>query len=310
MATPHPLSASALFNLKDWVAVGLFPGLFPPSINAFSPKTQTTILARPKVYITGRRVDVLETSARIHGARDRLGENGGEIVPLAMDVTDKESIKNAVSKIEAAEGYLNVLVNNAGVWKGRPNASPADGPEAFGAAIFAEEIEGNWQQSYLTNSTSPYFVTGAFLPLLAKAVNSPAQQVGNVINNASISGLLRLNIKQQFSYSASKAAALHLTRQMAFDFGHEKIGVRVNAIALGYFPSEMTTSSSNDENESSYDVAGFRAFLESAGVKAVKRMGTARDLASAILTLATNDYVWGTVSIIDGGLMLNAPGNM
>lgn len=69
---------------------------------------QTLAANGATVYITGRRVDVLETSARIHGARDRLGESGGEIIPLAMDVTDKESIKNAVDKIEAEEGYLNM----------------------------------------------------------------------------------------------------------------------------------------------------------------------------------------------------------
>ncbi|KAI1151921.1 NAD(P)-binding protein [Nemania diffusa] len=305
MATLHPLSAAALFNLKGWVAVVTGGGTGVGLMIA-----QTLAANGATVYITGRRVDVLETSARIHGARDRLGESGGEIIPLAMDVTDKESIKNAVDKIEAEEGYLNILVNNAGVWQGRPNAVPSDGPEAFGAAMFAEEIQDNWQQSYLTNTMSPYFVTGAFLPLLAKATSSPAQQVGSVINNVSISGILRVTLRQQFSYSASKAAALHLTRQMAFDLGHEKISVRVNGIALGYFPSEMTTGSSGDENESTYDADGFRAFLEIAGVKTVKRMGTARDLASVILTLAINDYVWGTMSIIDGGITLNAPGNM
>ncbi len=67
---------------------------------------QTLAVNGARVYITGRRADVLETSARVHGARDKLG--GGEILPLVMDVTDKESIKNAVSQIEAKEGYLNV----------------------------------------------------------------------------------------------------------------------------------------------------------------------------------------------------------
>ncbi|KAI0116533.1 hypothetical protein GGR51DRAFT_321040 [Nemania sp. FL0031] len=271
---------------------------------------QTLAANGARVYITGRRADVLETSARVHGAREKLGESGGEIIPLVMDVTDKESIKNAVGKIEAKEGYLNVLVNNAGVWKGRPDATPADGPEAFGAAMFAEGTGENWQQSFLTNTTSPYLVTAAFLPLLAKAMSSPAQQAGSVINNASVSGLLRMTQRQQYSYNMTKAAAIHLTRQMAFDLSHENIKVRVNGLALGYFPSEMTTSGSDDQNESSYDVEGFRAFMEFMGAKIVKRMGTPRELASVVLTLATNDYIWGTISIIDGGLTLSVPGNM
>ncbi|KAI0534732.1 NAD(P)-binding protein [Xylaria digitata] len=304
MATPHPLSAAALFGLKDWVVVVTGGGTGVGLMVA-----QTLAANGARVYITGRRADVLETSARVHGARDKLGENGGEIFPLVMDVTDKESIKNAVGQIEAKEGYLNVLVNNAGVWKSRPAAAPADGPDAFGAAMFTEEIE-NWQQTFLTNATSPYFVTAAFLLLLAKAISSPAKQAGSVINNDSVSGLLRMTQNRQHSYNMSKAAAVHLTRQMAFDFSHEKINIRVNGLALGYFPSEMTTSTSNDDNESSYEVDGFRDFMEMMGVKTIKRMGTARDLASAILTLATNEYLWGTITILDGGFALNLPGNM
>ncbi|KAI3318961.1 NAD(P)-binding protein [Xylariaceae sp. AK1471] len=305
MATPHPLSAAALFDLKGWVAVVTGGGTGVGLMIA-----QALAANGARVYITGRRADVLETSARVHGAREKLGENGGEIFPVVMDATDKESIKNTVGEIEAKEGYVNVLVNNAGVWKSRPAATPADGPEAFGAAMFAEDIEDNWQQTFLTNTTSPYFVTAAFLPMLAKAVSSPTKQVGSVINNASVSGLLRMTQRQQYSYNISKAAAIHLTRQMAFDLSHDKINVRVNGIAIGYFPSEMTTSKSNDENESSYDVDEFRGFMEMMGAKVVKRMGSARDLASVILTLATNEYLLGTVTILDGGFTLNLPGNM
>ncbi|KAJ3560057.1 hypothetical protein NPX13_g9439 [Xylaria arbuscula] len=176
--------------------------------------------------------------------------------------------------------------------------------------MFEEEIEDTWQQSFLTNSTSPYFVTAAFLPLLAKAVSSPAKQVGTVINNASVSGLLRMTQNSQYSYNASKAAAIHVTRQMAVDLSHENINVRVNALALGYFPSEMTTGASNDDNQSNYDIEGFRAFMQSMGVKTVKRMGSPQEIASVILTLATNEFIWGTVTILDGGFTLNLPGNM
>lgn len=69
---------------------------------------QTLAANGARVYITGRRADVLETSARVHGDPGKLGENAGEILPLVMDVTDKESIKGAVGKIRAKEGYLNV----------------------------------------------------------------------------------------------------------------------------------------------------------------------------------------------------------
>jgi NADP-dependent 3-hydroxy acid dehydrogenase YdfG len=61
-----------------------------------------------KVYITGRRLEVLETTARIHGSKDALGPQGGSIIPLTMDVTSKESIKAVVEHITKVEGYLNL----------------------------------------------------------------------------------------------------------------------------------------------------------------------------------------------------------
>ncbi|KAI1325457.1 NAD(P)-binding protein [Xylariaceae sp. FL0255] len=302
MPSLHPLSAAALFDLKGWVAVVTGGGTGVGLMMA-----QTFAANGAKVYITGRRTEVLETSASVHGSTESLNNSGGSIVPLTMDVTDKESIKKAVAEIKAQDGFVSILVNNAGVWKSRPTAGPDAGPEAFGEAMFAENID-DWQESFMANSTSPYFVTAAFVPLLTKAVTSATRQVGCIINNASISGLLRMTQRQQYSYNMSKAAAIHLTRQMAFDLGHEKINIRVNGVALGYFPSEMTTGPSDDKNESSYDVAQFQAFFESMGLKTVKRMGSARDLASAVLTLATNDYMCGTITVVDGGSALNLPG--
>lgn len=61
-----------------------------------------------RVYITGRRQEVLEKSARIHGSSDKIGSAGGQIVPMVMDVTKKDSIQDAVNKIAEAHGYVNV----------------------------------------------------------------------------------------------------------------------------------------------------------------------------------------------------------
>lgn len=61
-----------------------------------------------KVYITGRRLAVLEDSARIHGSPETLGTRGGSIIPLVLDVTSKDSIKAAVDQITQKEGYVNV----------------------------------------------------------------------------------------------------------------------------------------------------------------------------------------------------------
>lgn len=61
-----------------------------------------------KVYIAGRRLEVLETSANIHGIPEKLGPDGGKIIPLVLDVTSKDSIKTAVEHITKVEGYVNV----------------------------------------------------------------------------------------------------------------------------------------------------------------------------------------------------------
>ncbi|RYP33740.1 hypothetical protein DL767_004607 [Monosporascus sp. MG133] len=305
MAGPHPLAAASLFSLTGSVAVVTGGGTGTGLMIA-----QTLAANGAKVYITGRRKDVIETSARVHGSPDKLGSQGGNIIPIVMDVTSKDSIKAVVDEISQKEGHLDLLVNNAGVWAGHALAKPEEGPEAFGNAMFAESIEDGWQrEAFLTNSASPYFVTAAFLPLLAKAAQGPAGRVGSVINNTSVSGLLRMTQNGQFSYNASKAAANHLTRQMAFDFSHDSIRVRVNGLALGYFPSEMTTGGSDENNVSTYSLEEWHQFASSMGAR-VQRMGGPRDIASAILLLATNDYMWGEIVIVDGGFALTIPGNM
>lgn len=79
--------------------------------------TQAFATNGAKVYITGRRMEVLETTAKVHGSAEKLGEQGGSIVPLQMDTTDKKSISAAVELITKNEGYLNVYVNNDSPWR-------------------------------------------------------------------------------------------------------------------------------------------------------------------------------------------------
>jgi NADP-dependent 3-hydroxy acid dehydrogenase YdfG len=61
-----------------------------------------------KVYITGRRQAVLDAAIKTHGTPEALGEHGGQMVPLTMDVTDKESIQKAVKVVEEQDGFLSV----------------------------------------------------------------------------------------------------------------------------------------------------------------------------------------------------------
>ncbi|KAI2466172.1 NAD(P)-binding protein [Annulohypoxylon bovei var. microspora] len=305
MASSHPLSAAALFSLKGHVAVVTGGGTGVGLMIA-----QTLAANGAKVYITGRRAEILETSARIHGSPEKLGSSGGSILPLVMDIASNDSVRGAVAEITKSEGFVNVLVNNAGVFGGRTAAKAQDGPEAFSEAMMAESREDNWQKSFDVNVTSQYFVTAAFLPLLAKAASGPTGKVGSVINNCSVSGYMRMSQNCQFAYNASKAAFVHLTRQLAFELSHEQVNVRVNGLALGYFPSEMTTGASNDDNESPAANELFGKHMEDMGARILNRMGTPEEVASVVLMLATNDFVWGTVAIVDGGFTLAVASNM
>ncbi|RYP03281.1 hypothetical protein DL764_005243 [Monosporascus ibericus] len=203
----NSLSAGSLLAVKDWVVV-VTGGVYAQALAANGAK----------VYITGRRLEVLETTARIHGAPEKLGPQGGSIIPIVMDVTSKDSIKGVVDHITQTEGYVNLLVDNAGVWTTKPDAGPEDGPEKFGNAMFAESIDA-WQK--------------AFLRLLGKSISSTTGKMGSVINTTSNSGLLRMSEGSQLAYNISKGASVHMTRQLAFDFGRQNIKVRVNGIAPG-----------------------------------------------------------------------------
>ncbi|KAL8795582.1 MAG: hypothetical protein Q9195_002003 [Heterodermia aff. obscurata] len=129
-----------------------------------------------------------------------------------------------------------------------------------------------WQETFNTNLTGQFFVTAALLPLLEKGRDSVHGYTSSVINVASISGVMKGTSSGQFAYATSKAGKffseivwrgivqrinpsagfIHLTRMMATTFAETRI--RVNCIAPGIFPSEMTAGSSGDDQKSTLDM--------------------------------------------------------
>ncbi|KAL3489929.1 hypothetical protein BJX62DRAFT_238571 [Aspergillus germanicus] len=302
MATQHPLSATSLFNLKAWVTLVTGGGTGIGLMAA-----QTLAANGAKVYITGRRKEVIENSAKVHGSEKALGSSGGSIVPLVMDVTSKESISAIVEHITKEDGYLNVLVNNAGIGGDRAHAQASSGADVYSPAMLAQGID-DWQQVYLSNTTQVYYTSAAFVPLLAKSKDSPAATAGNIINITSLSGITKWSQNSQYAYNCSKAAANHLTKMLAYEFCNENIQVRVNAIAPGYFPSELTVNSSDEKNKSTWPQDAFDKEMLRVGANVpTHRPGTDAEMASAILTLATNGYIWGTILTVDGGILLRHP---
>jgi len=197
-----------------------------------------------KVYITSRRADAIENAADSHDP------SGGQIIALkTTDVTSKDSLDELVKEVEKREKHINLLICNAGI----------PGPKAPPEQTDAQELKDNlwknesveeWQDTFKTDVTSVYFTTVAFLPLLQAAIKpkGPMESLEpSVIVISSMSGIMRES-QGHFAYNTAKGGTVHLTKLMSAEF--QKTGIRVNSIAPGYFPSEMTTKTS-DENQKS-----------------------------------------------------------
>jgi len=248
-----------------------------------------------KVYITGRRVDILQEVADSWSKSNERGV----IIPLEMDVTRKESILKIKKEIQEKDGKLHILVNNAGQvgptspFLGNPSAPELKNAESLGQALFNESLEG-WADIYAIDTFPTFFVTTAFLGLLDKGSQDVEGYSSVVINITSISGLIKL-AQEHFGYNSAKAAASHLTKMLATELALKGVQVRVNAIAPGVYESELT-----------YDVIGpERVDKVGKGVQPVpaKRAGTGQEMAGTAIFLASRagGYVNGQEIVIDGG---------
>lgn len=251
-----------------------------------------------KVYITGRRKDVLEGVIN-------SGIIKGEVVALQMDVAVKASILEAKKVIEQKEGKLHILVNNAGqagpmsLWFNDLTSPQHKDTETLGQALFNESEEG-WADVFAINVFSIYFVTMAFLGLLDKGTKDQAGYTSSVINITSISAITKL-AQQHFAYNTSKSATSHLTKTLATEFALKGIPVRVNAIAPGVYESEMTKTVIRPED---VDATG-------SGVLPVpaRRAGTGEEMAGTAVYLASPSgcYATGQEIVIDGGYLAVNP---
>ncbi|KAI9821021.1 MAG: hypothetical protein M1827_003754 [Pycnora praestabilis] len=246
-----------------------------------------------KVYIVGRTEEKLENVVKAHGKGI-----AGEIIPLVGDVADKEDIKRLVKEIESKEKCLCILINNAGIAGATQSPPLGESAEKFREALFDNETATfeDWTSIYRTNVGQIYFTTTAFLPLLQKATEHQYGYSGCVINITSISGITKKS-QNHFAYNASKGAANHLTKMLASEVSNGGLKIRINSIAPGVFPSEMTAQESKD-NQKSELPKDKKADLPS------QRPGNDRDMANAILFAATNQYLNGEVIAVDGGYLL------
>lgn len=221
-----------------------------------------------KVYVSSRRADACEATAAA------LGPN---CVPLPHDVSTVEGCRALAADLAAREQQLDILVNNAGAAWGEP---------------FESFPEKGWDKVMDLNVKSPFFLTQALHGLLK--ASGTRERPAKVINVTSIDGQ-RLNAWETYSYQASKAALIHLTRRMAARLVRDQI--HVTSIAPGAFPSDM--------NKAARDHGGTVAQAIPA-----KRIGVAEDMAGAAIYLASRagDYLVGETVTVDGGLVNAALG--
>lgn len=289
-AKNEDLTATKLFDVSNFAAVvtggGTGIGLMI---------TQALVANGARVYIVGRRSDPLQSVV------EKYSTGPGKIIALTCDVSVKDEVQKLAQEVTEKEPKgIHLLVNNAGVARDdatkHSNVKPDYRNVKELSQYLWESDMAAWQETFTVNVAAPFFVGAAFLPLLAEGrVNTPGYSP-SIINITSISGVMKGGSMGQFAYATSKAAAIHLTRIMASSFAEAKI--RVNSIAPGVFPSQMTAGGADESQKS--DISDMQ-MSNPAG-----RFGYDSDMAACLLYLAGPGGVFlnGQIIYLDGGSTL------
>jgi NAD(P)-dependent dehydrogenase (short-subunit alcohol dehydrogenase family) len=220
-----------------------------------------------RVYISSRKAGVCEETAK------ELSRNGGTCIALPMDSSTVEGAKALAAAYQQREPKLDILVNNAG---------------AAWLAQFNEFPEKGWDKVMDLNVKTPFFLTQALAGALRAA--GTKERPSKVINIASIDGV-HVNPQETYSYAASKAGLIHLTKRMAIRWIQDNIAV--TAIAPGAFASDMNVDARDNADDVKKRIPS-------------QRIGRDEDMAGAAIFLASKagDYVVGATIVVDGGVSL------
>jgi NAD(P)-dependent dehydrogenase (short-subunit alcohol dehydrogenase family) len=266
--------------------------------------TQALAVNGAKVYIVGRTEEKLERVAELYAQNSSKGDsNSGQIIPLTADISQKGEIARLLQEFQARENHLSILINNAGISSQARHDVEREHAEGLKETFFDDEAATpeDWESVYRTNVTQLYFMSSAFLPLLQKSdpLDKNNSFTSTIINITSISGIVKLS-QHHFAYNASKAAAVHLTKMLAHEISSSGLKIRVNNIAPGVFPSEMTAQESDEKQKSSLPRERYESKVPA------RRPGCDQDMGNAVLFAATNQYLYGQTVVVDGGYVLAA----
>ena len=220
--------------------------------------------AGARVVLCSRKEEVCKETA------EKLKSFGAEALALKCDVTNKDDIDRVVKTTLDTFGRIDILVNNSGA--------------TWGATVEDMPLDA-WQKVMNVN------VTGTFLMSQEVGKEMLKQKSGKIINIASVAGLRGSNPKYMnaIGYNASKGAVITFTKDLAVKWG--PMGIYVNAIAPGFFPTKMS-----------------KVLLERGGDvmlegTPLRKFGSDHDLKGVALLLAApaSDYITGEVIVVDGG---------
>ena len=258
------MKAAEMFSLEGRVALvtGASSGLGVQFAKALADNGAA-------VALVARRAD------RLKSLKDEIEGKGGRAVAIEADVTDHAAIARAFDAAEKAFGTVTILVNNAGIAHG-------------GRAV--EMPPEEWRKVLSTNLDAVFFwAQEAARRLLA------AKKQGAIVNIASVLGLAVS--KGAVAYAAAKAGVVQVTKALAVELAFK--GVRVNAIAPGWFVTEM-----NDDYLSSEAGAAIKREIP------MGRFGNSGDLDGALLLLVSDagSYITGATVVVDGGQVVQIKG--
>ncbi len=211
----------------------------------------------------------LKSEQRAEELKREIETLGVKVMAFRTDVGDLKAVREMVNAVKSGFGRIDGLVNNAGLTRDK---------------LLVMMSEEDWSEVIRTN------LTGAFNFARAAAFMMMKAKRGAILNVTSVSGLA--GMAGQVNYSAAKAGLIGMTKAMAKELG--RLGVRVNALALGFVETDMTAALPAENRAAALNLIP------------LGRFGTVEDVApvAAFLLSDAAAYITGAVIQVDGGLAM------